>query len=445
MLGFSTGYPTVKSKFGRVNSTFRMDDVKCTGNEDSLLDCQHNTEDNCGASEGAGVICDREVELVGGSGPHEGNILVGGLPVCDDGHDAQNALVVCRMLGFVRGTPTLESQFGQVNSTFRMDQVECTGNESTLLDCPHNTEDDCGADEGAGVICYSDTAIDSSWSSWGPWGSCSKTCVGLDLVEGTKSRSRSCNVAQHGGSTATCTTAETETQPCNSQRCDDVELVNGSGTHEGNILVGGLPVCDDGHDADSALVVCRMLGFSTGYPTVKSKFGRVNSTFRMDDVKCTGNEDSLLDCQHNTEDNCGASEGAGVICDRGWIKVEKKHYLDSECPNVGNFLGGQPQAASLADCKDACLRRHGCTAVSYHRSGHMCTFRACSFPIPMPSQSGDYDSYYQENQGSQSPRVPELVSCGNHEAQTCADCPQGNGKGWCHGDCVWIDDQCVLH
>jgi len=130
---------------------------------------------------------------------------------------------------------------------------------------------------------------------------------------------------------------------------------------------------------------------------------------------------------------------------RGWIKVEKKHYLDSECPNVGNFLGGQPQAASLADCKDACLRRHGCTAVSYHRSGHMCTFRACSFPIPMPSQSGDYDSYYQENQGSQVPRVPELVSCGNHEAQTCADCPQGNGKGWCHGDCVWIDDQCVLH
>ena len=37
-----------------------------------------------------------EVKLVGGEGPHEGNILVGGLPVCDDHHDAQNALVVCR-------------------------------------------------------------------------------------------------------------------------------------------------------------------------------------------------------------------------------------------------------------------------------------------------------------------------------------------------------------
>ena len=37
-----------------------------------------------------------EVKLVGGSGPHEGNIFVGGAPVCDDYHDADNAHVVCR-------------------------------------------------------------------------------------------------------------------------------------------------------------------------------------------------------------------------------------------------------------------------------------------------------------------------------------------------------------
>ena len=37
-----------------------------------------------------------EVRLVGGSGSHEGNILVGGKPVCDDGHSSENALVVCR-------------------------------------------------------------------------------------------------------------------------------------------------------------------------------------------------------------------------------------------------------------------------------------------------------------------------------------------------------------
>ena len=39
-----------------------------------------------------------EVKLVGGPGPHEGNIFVGGKPVCDDDHDVENALVVCRYL-----------------------------------------------------------------------------------------------------------------------------------------------------------------------------------------------------------------------------------------------------------------------------------------------------------------------------------------------------------
>ena len=44
------------------------------------------------------------VTLVGGSGPHEGNIFVGGQPVCDDGseeHLMSNARVVCRFIHIV--------------------------------------------------------------------------------------------------------------------------------------------------------------------------------------------------------------------------------------------------------------------------------------------------------------------------------------------------------
>ena len=29
------------------------------------------------------------------------------------------------------------------------------------------------------------------------------------------------------------------------------------------------------------------------------------------------------------------------------------------------------------------------------------------------------------------------VSCGNHNAATCLDCPQGNGASGCNGDCSW--------
>ena len=31
----------------------------------------------------------------------------------------------------------------------------------------------------------------------------------------------------------------------------------------------------------------------------------------------------------------------------------------------------------------------------------------------------------------------EAVNCGQHTATKCEDCPQGNGKFWCNGQCQW--------
>ena len=79
-----------------------MDNVYCNGNEESFLECTYITDENCGPGEGAGVVCsDTQVDsaspgyvenfiwLEGGSGPHEGNLMVqlpNGRtgPVCDD-------------------------------------------------------------------------------------------------------------------------------------------------------------------------------------------------------------------------------------------------------------------------------------------------------------------------------------------------------------------------
>ena len=57
------------------------------------------------------------------------------------------------MLGYTSGQPTIESQFGLVNGTFAMDDVQCQGNETSFLDCPHFTVDNCDGTEAAGVIC----------------------------------------------------------------------------------------------------------------------------------------------------------------------------------------------------------------------------------------------------------------------------------------------------
>ena len=42
--------------------------------------------------------------------------------------------------------------------------------------------------------------------------------------------------------------------------------------------------------------------------------GSVEDNFIMDDVACTGSETNILSCPYNPSDNCGTSEGAGVVC-----------------------------------------------------------------------------------------------------------------------------------
>lgn len=43
----------------------------------------------------------------------------------------------------------------------------------------------------------------------------------------------------------------------------------------------------------------------------------------------------------------------------------------------------------------------------------------------------------------------KAVTCGSHRANSCGECPNGNGQGWCHGVCKWcphgaIDDDLIL-
>ena len=51
-------------------------------------------------------------------------------------------------------------RFGDVPSKFEMDDVKCTGTEVKIEDCPHKDVDDCGAGEGAGVVCTNDGKYD---------------------------------------------------------------------------------------------------------------------------------------------------------------------------------------------------------------------------------------------------------------------------------------------
>lgn len=76
-------------------------------------------------------------------------------------------------------------------------------------------------------------------------------------------------------------------------------------------------VCDDQWTLVNADVVCRELNCGTALEAKKGAFfGEGSDSIWLDDVQCTGQEMSILKCNHRAfgSNNCGHSEDAGVIC-----------------------------------------------------------------------------------------------------------------------------------
>lgn len=100
------------------------------------------------------------LRLVGSVNSYEGRVEVfyegewG--TVCDDYWDIAEAIVVCRQLGFSGASDvSIEAGFGEGVGAILLDNLQCTGDEERLEDCPSNgwREENCSHQEDAGVIC----------------------------------------------------------------------------------------------------------------------------------------------------------------------------------------------------------------------------------------------------------------------------------------------------
>nr|XP_014721988.2 scavenger receptor cysteine-rich type 1 protein M160 isoform X1 [Equus asinus] len=259
--------PSSESKEIWINS------ISCTGNESALWDCVYDgkAKQACVRRSDAGVICSDEVDLdlrlVGTDNHCYGRLEVKYQgewgTVCHDKWSTKNTAVVCKQLGC--GNPVHiygMTHITEASGPIWLDDVSCSGNESTIWDCEHAGwgKHNCVHREDVTVTCSDNT----KWS--------------LRLIDGNS-------------------------------RC--------SGRLEVYFQGQWGTVCDDNWSSNAAAVVCDQLdcpssiiGMGLGNASVGS--GKI----WLDDVICDGDEAQLWACSHSGWGNhdCSHSEDVGVTC-----------------------------------------------------------------------------------------------------------------------------------
>lgn len=245
-------------------------DVNCIGTEESLSQCDKNEDVfNCPHQEDVGAACEipEIVRLVDGPGRCQGRVEVKHQEqwgtVCKIDRGLLAAKVICRQLGCGRATLTQKCcSETQGQGPIWLSQLSCSGQEDSLLDCPSKLwgKNNCSHDDDMWVEC--------------------EDPFSLRLAGGDNRCSGRLEVLHNG--------------------------VWGS-------------VCDDGWGAKQDQVVCKQLGCGESLSPsakVRRSFGPGAGRIWLDDVRCSGNEQSLEQCKHRFwgYHNCNHKEDVAVVC-----------------------------------------------------------------------------------------------------------------------------------
>ncbi|ROJ25393.1 Deleted in malignant brain tumors 1 protein [Anabarilius grahami] len=346
------------------------------------------------------IVGEYTIRLVNGSNNCSGRVEIlhddQWVTVCDDNWDIEDAEVVCRQLGCGRAVIAhSEAYFGQGSDLIWLNNVECSGSESSLTQCSHSPLEnhDCGHEEDAGVVCfkgeYTIRLVNGSNNCSGrveilyddQWGT---VCDDNWDIEDAKvvCRQLGCGQAVIAHSEAYFGQGSDQIW-LNNVEClgseYTIRLVNGSNNCSGRVEIlyddQWGTVCDDNWDIEDAEVVCRQLGCGQAVSAnSEAYFGQGSDPIWLDDVECSG--------MHLQQPSIHC------IAPDGWFDVEPQgpvipwgHNFTIICSTESQYPGG-----SFHLFRESHITRSQ-TAVS-----HSASF---SFPEAHCSHEGNYSCVYE--------------------------------------------------
>ncbi|XP_078391178.1 scavenger receptor cysteine-rich domain-containing protein DMBT1-like [Cetorhinus maximus] len=268
------------SKYGESEGPVWVNYVQCEGNELHLQNCRSFLfNSSLTDSNDVGVLCSAhmQIRLSDGGSPCAGRVEVfyAGIwgSVCDDSWDVANAHVACKQLGCGNALEmTLPDSCGPGSGPVWLDEINCSGNESFLWDCPSApwSKHDCSHKEDVRIVC-----------------------------------------SEH----------------------KELRLVNGKHRCEGRVEVfyNGTwgTVCSEKLDRHDAEVICKQLqcGHLASIDYNARLFGEGSGPIWLDEVECMSHEATIWQCQTDPwgKHNCHHREDAGVICSGGNLTKERAH------------------------------------------------------------------------------------------------------------------------
>ncbi|KFM11723.1 Deleted in malignant brain tumors 1 protein, partial [Aptenodytes forsteri] len=338
--------------FGEGTGPIWLDDVRCQGNELSLLGCPASPwgVTNCQHREDAAVVC-AGIRDAGAWGV-PGSWRVAG---CSAGPHVLPPWPGCRAGGQSRfeghGHPppcTFPACWGPSPSRLWASRSRCTGRLELLFAGTWGSVCAEGWDLAAARVLCRQLGCGRPRLVPVP---CSPAAAGaspavLQQVQCTGQEPALEHCILQPGHAPSCSTDRVAAVECEGERAAgwgdatlggggswgcrhlkpfQLRLVDGPGRCAGRLEVNRAgqwgTVCDDGWSRTNAVVVCRELGCGvvrtvSDLPRGRPRFGPGTGRIWLDDVRCQGQEGTLQDCAHRAwgHHDCTHQEDIGVVC-----------------------------------------------------------------------------------------------------------------------------------